>query len=189
MQKNITLQTFLEHIDFFIAEAKAGKIFVYPTDTIYGIGCIYILENVEKIYAIKKRDEKKMFSIIAPSFDWISENFKWEMINFKLTTEQLKAYLDTYHGVTYIFDYDRPWMRIIKHPFQSFVEKLGEPFITTSCNVAWEAIVDDIKKLPSDIAEGVDYIIDPAKDGAGAWLGWGKPSVLIDFVAGKVIER
>jgi len=76
MQKNITLQTFLEHIDFFIAEAKAGKIFVYPTDTIYGIGCIYTLENVEKIYAIKKRDEKKMFSIIAPSFDWISENFK-----------------------------------------------------------------------------------------------------------------
>jgi tRNA A37 threonylcarbamoyladenosine synthetase subunit TsaC/SUA5/YrdC len=103
----------------------------------------------------------------------------------------LQSYLDTYHGVTYIFDYNRPWVRIIRHPFQTFVEKLGEPFITTSCNVAWKAVVDDIKKIPSDITEGVDYIIDPAtRDSrAGAWLGWWKPSVLIDFVADKIIER
>jgi L-threonylcarbamoyladenylate synthase len=160
MQKNITLQTFLENMDFFIAEAKAGKIFVYPTDTIYGIGCIYTLENVEKIYAIKKRDQRKMFSVIAPSFDWIEKVHASFLAEKNIHIDQLKKYLDTYHGVTYIFDYNRPGVRIIKHPFQSFVEKLGEPFITTSCNVAGEAVVDDIKKLPTDIAEGVDYIID-----------------------------
>lgn len=37
MTKYITLEYFLQHTDFFVAEAKAGKIFVYPTDTIYGI--------------------------------------------------------------------------------------------------------------------------------------------------------
>lgn len=177
MKKIITLDEFLANTDFFIAEAKAGKIFVYPTDTIYGIGAIHTLENVTKLYAIKKRDEKKMFSIIGPSFDWIIKNYTTDK-----TIEDLQTYLDTYHGVTYIFDYNRPGVRIIKHPFQTFVEKLGEPFITTSCNIAWEAVVDDLQKLPADIAESVDYIIDEG-------LKWGKPSVLIDFVAGKVIER
>ena len=50
------------------------KIFIYPTDTIYGIGCD--AENeflVDKISEIKKRDIKP-FSVIAPSVEWILEN-------------------------------------------------------------------------------------------------------------------
>lgn len=90
-------------MDFFIAEAKAGKIFVYPTDTMYGIGALYTPENAEKVYAIKKRDEKKMFSIIAPSFQRIKDNYQTSA-----TIEQLQLYLHAYHGVTYIFDHNRP---------------------------------------------------------------------------------
>lgn len=155
MQKVITLKTFLENIDFFVAEAKKNKIFVYPTDTIYGIGAIYTPENREKIYAIKSRDTKKQFSIIAPSFDRIIKDYTTDK-----TIEGLKDYLEKYHGVTYIFDYDRPGVRIIKHPFQSFVEKLGEPFITTSCNITGEHVVDDLVKLNKEIIEKVDYVID-----------------------------
>jgi len=93
---------------------------------------------VTKLYTIKKRDEKKMFSIIAPSFDRIITNYQLREANLakQITIELLQKYLNTYHGVTYIFTYDRPGVRIIKHPFQAFVEKLGESFITTSCNVS-----------------------------------------------------
>jgi tRNA A37 threonylcarbamoyladenosine synthetase subunit TsaC/SUA5/YrdC len=84
--------------------------------------------------------------------------------------------------VTYIFDYTEPGVRIIKHPFQKFVERLWEPFITTSCNIAGEPVIIDIKDIPEEIASKVDYIVD--------WgIGWGKPSVLIDFVSNKVIHR
>ena len=52
------------------------KIYVYPTDTIYGIGCDATNDKlVLKIRSIKKRDEKP-FSIIAPSKDWIKNNFE-----------------------------------------------------------------------------------------------------------------
>jgi tRNA A37 threonylcarbamoyladenosine synthetase subunit TsaC/SUA5/YrdC len=37
---------------------------------------------------------------------------------------------------------------------------LGEPFITTSCNISGEAVITDIKDLPSEIADKVEYIID-----------------------------
>jgi tRNA A37 threonylcarbamoyladenosine synthetase subunit TsaC/SUA5/YrdC len=87
--------------------------------------------TVEKVFQIKKRDEKKMYSIIAPNFDRIVTQYSTDK-----TIDELQTYLEKYHGVTYIFDYARPGVRIIKHPFQKFVEALGEPFITTSCNVA-----------------------------------------------------
>jgi len=174
--KNISLEDLLTNQENFIAEAKAGKIFVYPTDTVYGIGSIYSPENVDKIFAIKKRDQQKMFSIIAPNFERIQKEFPHADIPL------LQKHLETYHGITYIFNYGIPGIRIIKHPFQNFVEALGEPFITTSCNISGEPIITDIKNLPQEIADQVDYIID------GGILG-GKPSVLIDFVADKIIER
>lgn len=95
-----------------------------------------------------------MFSIIVPSFDWISKNYPDANIDI------LRKYLDTYHGVTYIFDYEKPGVRIIKHPFQSFVEALGEPFVTTSCNIAGEDPVQSILAIPESISQAVDYIID-----------------------------
>jgi len=175
--KIITLDDFLQQQDFYITEAKANKIFVYPTDTIYGIWAIYTPENVEKIFAIKQRDTKKIFSIIAPDFKRILNNYKWS-----ITNDKLQEYLNSYHWVTYIFNYNRPGVRIIKHHFQKFVEKLGTPFITTSCNISWEPIITEVKNIPQDIADKVEYIID------GGTL-WGKPSVLIDFVSNKIIER
>ena len=72
----------------------------------------------------------------------------------------MKDHLNHYHGVTYIFDYTQPGVRIIKHPIQQFVEKLGDAFITTSCNISGEAVIVDIKNIPVDIANNVEYIID-----------------------------
>ena len=175
--KTILLDEFLQQLDFYINEVKTGKIFVYPTDTIYGIGGIYTPETVEKVFEIKPRDTKKMFSIIAPSFQRIEENYE-----VPSPKSQLPELLNKYHGVTYIFSYEKPGVRIIKHPIQNFVKELWIPFITTSCNIAGEPVIINIKNIPEEIASKVDYIID-------GWIGWGKPSVLIDFVAKKIIER
>lgn len=174
--KTISLEEFLQQQDFYISEANAGKIFVYPTDTTYGIGWIYTPENVEKIFAIKNRDEKKMFSIIAPSFERIEKYYPQADI------AKMKEQLNEYHGVTYIFDYTKPGVRIIKHPMQNFVEALRQPFITTSCNISGEPVVIDVNNIPEEITSKVEYIIDGG-------IGWGKPSVLIDFVADKIIHR
>lgn len=175
--RTISLNEFIAHQDFYIAEAKANKIFVYPTDTVYWIWAIYTPDNVQKVFAIKQRDDKKMFSIIAPTFEWIQKNYL-----VPSPKSQLPKLLNRYHGVTYIFDYTKPGVRIIKHPMQTFVEKLWAPFITTSCNRAGEAVITEIKDLPEEIKNKVDYIVD------GGTL-WGKPSVLIDFVADKITIR
>jgi tRNA A37 threonylcarbamoyladenosine synthetase subunit TsaC/SUA5/YrdC len=77
--KKILLSEFMGKIEFFVQEAKNGKIFIYPTDTIYGIGAVWNEENIKKITDIKNRDWNKIFSVIAPNFDWILNNYKTQI--------------------------------------------------------------------------------------------------------------
>lgn len=193
--KKLTFSEFMKNLDFFAQEARNWKIFIYPTDTIYGIWSIWNEESVKRIAKIKKRDWNKMFSVIAPDFEWIFEKYK-EQINSinsssnglsilnwnKISEELLKNQLTSYHWVTRIFDYNKPGVRILKHDVQKFVERLWDAFITTSVNISWKKAITDLTKLDSEIEEKVDYIID-------AWVCKWKPSVLIDFIWDKVIER
>ena len=52
--KKIPLQEFLDNQNFYISEAREEKIFVYPTDTVYGIWGIYQPHVIDKIFSIKK---------------------------------------------------------------------------------------------------------------------------------------
>jgi len=180
MAKIVEFKKFMENLDFYVSEAKDWKVFIYPTDTIYWIWAIWNGESIKKIADIKHRNRNKMFSIIAPDF-----NYEWIVSGCKelwVSMEDMKEQLAKYHWVTRIFSHEKPWIRIIKHDFQKFVEKLWMPFITTSVNISWDIAATEVNLINKEIADNVDYIIDD-------WICAGKPSVLIDFVDGKVIER
>ena len=180
MGEVIKFKDLMDNIDFYVSEAKNWKVFIYPTDTIYWIGAVWNDESIMKIAEIKHRNWNKMFSIIAPGFDyqWIVDGCS----EFWISVDELQWHLAKYHGVTWIFSHVKPGVRIIKHDFQKFVEKLGMPFITTSVNISGDVAATKINLINKKIADNVDYIIDD-------WICAGKPSVLIDFVDGKVIER
>jgi tRNA A37 threonylcarbamoyladenosine synthetase subunit TsaC/SUA5/YrdC len=76
MKKTISLEKFLDNISFYTKEAKKEKIFIYPTDTLYGIGTIYdeTLSTSEKINTIKQTDPLKSVSVIVPNKQWIINN-------------------------------------------------------------------------------------------------------------------
>ena len=61
--------------DISISDIKT-KIIVYPTDTVYGIGCnAEDASLVNRVYIIKKRKRDVPVSVIAPSKKWILDNF------------------------------------------------------------------------------------------------------------------
>ena len=180
MGKIVKFEDFMGNLDFYVWEAKAWKVFIYPTDTIYWIWAIWNEESVKKIAEIKHRNRNKMFSVIAPNFD-----YEWIVLWYEklwVSVDDMKGHLAKYHGATWIFSHEKPGIRIIKHDFQKFVEKLWMPFITTSVNISWDVAATEINLINPEIADAVDYIIDD-------WICAWKPSVLIDFVDGKVIER
>ena len=165
-----------------IDEVLEGKIFVYPTDTIYGIGCNALQKKtVEKIREIKKRDSKP-FSVIAPSFEWIIDNLvidcnldeylpgPYTIILKKKNPDFLK----------WVSDSDALGIRVPKNDFCFEVQKSGVPFITTSVNISGEKPITKISDIPLEIRKNVDFIID-----AGELTG--KPSTLV--INGKKIQR
>ncbi|MEA3378595.1 MAG: L-threonylcarbamoyladenylate synthase [Nanoarchaeota archaeon] len=147
---------------YIIERIKEGDVFIYPTDTIYGLGCNALdSKAVNRIRDIKKRNDKP-FSVIAPSKRWILDNFKIK-----------KAYVDKLPGpFTYVMKAKKKnlvckevakgtiGVRIPDHPITKLIQKSKMPFVTTSVNLAQKKPYLKIKKISNKIKKKVDIIID-----------------------------
>src|SRR3989344_2762232 len=147
-----------------IVEAiKGGKIFIYPTGTLYGLGCNAMLDKaIGKIRELKQRDAKP-FSIIAPSKKWVIENCKLEI-------ENLNKYLPGPY--TLILDRTKECVasnvnpndnslgvRILDHWFTKIVQEAGVPFVTTSVNISNEPHMEKLEDVSPEILDQVDYVV------------------------------
>jgi len=166
-------------------EIEVGAVFVYPTDTIYGIGC-NALDSfaVKQIRKIKQRDEK-LFSVIAPSKEWIIENC--------IVEDKYKKYLNKLPGpYTLIFRIRKKdaivrevskgtlGVRIPNHWISEFVRELGFPVVTTSLNKSGEKPLTKISEIPKKMASKIDFAIDEGELN-------GKPSRVIGLTGKKAI--
>ena len=169
-----------------VSEIQKGAVFIYPTDTIYGIGCDATNDSaVKKIRELKGRDTKP-FSIIAPSIDWIHDNCElsdkakgWlvrlpgpytlilPLKNFNAVCAHTNSGMKTI-GV-----------RIPDHWIASLVTDAGKPVITTSVNLAGKTPSTKIEELEQF---NVDFIIYEGEKK-------GKPSMVIDLTKGEKIIR
>jgi len=143
-----------------------GKIFIYPTDTVYGLGCNATNSRaVEKIKEIKERDSKKPLSIIAPSISWIEENC--------IVDYDLKKYLPGPYTLIlkkknsgFLSDVAKGetlGVRIPKSEFCDEIRKAGVPFVTTSVNFSGEPPAASIEDIGLEIIDNVDEIVDSGK--------------------------
>ncbi len=73
------------HITSAVELLRNGGVIIYPTDTVYGIGCsIFDPKAIERVYAIKARDRSKPFSFICSDLSHISEYAKVSNSAFRL---------------------------------------------------------------------------------------------------------
>ncbi len=167
---------------------KTGVI-IYPTDTVYGIGCNAENEKlIERIFAIKERDRKKPMSVIAPGKEWILKNCivskeildkylpgKYTLLLIKKDPEFLAAATAGSNTLG---------VRIPAHPFSRLVRKAGISFITTSANLSGQKPAKSISEIPEKVLDAVDLIID------GGRLE-GIPSAIVDCRSGEgvVVKR
>lgn len=169
-----------------IEQIKRGAVFIYPTDTIYGIGCDATNDSsVRKIRELKERDTKP-FSVIAPSIDWIKENCG--------LNDKAKAWLLKLPGpYTLILNLKNPnavcaqtnmglktlGVRIPDHWISSVVADVGKPVITTSVNLAGKPPATRREQIEQF---AVDFIIFEGDK-------QGKPSTVIDLTKGEEVIR
>jgi len=158
-------------------------IVVYPTDTIYGLGCYALNANlVSRLRALKQRDIKP-FSIIV-SKEWIRDNC---VVN-DFVEEYLRKLPGSYTIILELKNKDSiasnvnngsffVGVRIPDHPIVKF---LPIPFITTSVNISGQPHINSIDDIPKDMKNKIDLIIDVGHLD-------NKPSTVVDLTKDKAV--
>ena len=149
-----------------------GGLILYPTDTIWGIGCDATNEQaVANIYALKKRTaNKSMIVLLAEEKDLLTHVMQPNLQIFDYIKGVAKPTTVIYEGATglannLVNEDGTIAIRIIKDPFcWELINLFGKPIVSTSANLSGyppPAIFDDID---AEIKNGVDYIVQHRQD-------------------------
>lgn len=173
-----------EEIDKALAALRNGGVILYPTDTVWGIGCdASDPVAVAKVYDIKKRADSKSLVLLASDLDMVGR-FVCEIpemaiqlveVNDKPMTivypgavagerpsDGKDAAADR-HCLAYntVAEDGSVGIRIPMMDFcRDLVHKFGRPIVSTSANISGEATPESFAEIPDAVKNAVDYIID-----------------------------
>ena len=157
-----------EEINKCIEILSNGGLILYPTDTVWGIGCDATNEEaVAKIYALKKRaNTKTMICLVANDFmlekhvSAIPE-VAYDIID--LATKPTTIVYDAPKGVAknLVAEDNTLAIRIASDKFcQYLINKFKKPIVSTSANIAGEPTPQTFKEISGAILKGVDYVVN-----------------------------
>ena len=156
---------------------RSGGIIVYPTDTVWGIGCDATnAEAVQKIYRLKQREDSKSMLVLldseaklnyyiaeVPEAAWTLLEATDEGVN-GLTDEGVKPLTLIYPGARNIApnllaEDGSIGIRITNEPFtKALCAQLKHPIVSTSANISGHPTAHFYKEIEKEILEGADYV-------------------------------
>ncbi len=171
-----------EEIHKCIEVLKSGGIILYPTDTVWGIGCDATNETaVQKIYDLKKRTDSKSLIVITANDRMLNYHVNdvpelaWDIIDIsnKPTTIIYQAGKNLANNV---MAKDKSIaIRMVKEGFaHQMTFNFRKPIVSTSANVSGFPTPMSFNEISDEIKNGVDYIVNESFD-----AGNKKPSSLI----------
>ena len=141
---------------------------LYPTDTVWGIGCDATSEQaVAKIYAIKQREETKSLVILVASLEMLKKYVA------EVPVKALEILAKATRPTTIV--YDNPIgiaknavgkdntiaIRIASDDFcKNMIEVYGKPIVSTSANISGEPTPKQFSEINLAILNAVDYVVD-----------------------------
>jgi len=151
---------------------EQGGIILYPTDTIWGIGCDSTnTKAVENVYRIKRRTEAKSLIILLDTFEKLSDYVE----KVPDITSDLLASIT--NPVTIIYSNARRLapnviasdgtiaIRIVKDDFcNELIRRFGKPIVSTSANLSGFEPPAIFSQIDEEIKKSVDYIVSYKQD-------------------------
>lgn len=173
-----------EEIEKTLAQLQSGNTILYPTDTVWGLGCDATNPAaVQKIYALKNREESKALICLVSD------------------TRMLERFLEDIPEVAYdlLETSDRPTTIIYDNPVgiaknlvatdntlairipddefcQKLIRKFKRPIVSTSANISGQPTPKSYQEISSKIINGVDYVVNLHSEKKNA-----KPSTIIQL--------
>lgn len=183
---------------------RDGGVILYPTDTLWGIGCDATNEQaVARVYEIKRRSEAKSLVLLACDLDMVAKHVK-EIPSIAIDLVEVNDAPMTiiYPGAQYlapnavaadgsvgiripVADEDAAPGRLSAGAFcRELVRRLRRPLVSTSANISGEPAPGSFDEIPEEIKAAVDYVV-PKPLGAGAS---GRSSQIIRLGLGGEVE-
>lgn len=157
---------------------KNGGTILYPTDTIWGIGCDATnVEAINKIFEIKKREKNKSMIILVENEKRLQDlvevpEMAWEIIDL------------SEKPVTIVYENPRNLpkeilapdgsigIRLVKDPFcQKLISKLNKPLVSTSANFSGAKSPLKFDDISPEIIHLVDYAVEENRDRISKYSG------------------
>jgi L-threonylcarbamoyladenylate synthase len=147
---------------------KAGGIILYPTDTIWGIGCDATNEKaVERIYKIKKREDSKSMLVLMENpalleryVDEVPE-IAWDLVEVA-TTPLTVIYPNAKNLAKNLIAEDGSiGIRFTKEAFTTqLLQRFRRPLVSTSANISGEKSPAFFDEISEEIKSQVDFIVE-----------------------------
>jgi len=152
---------------------RDGGLIIYPTDSVYGLGCDLFNKNaVEKIYRIKGNDKRKLLSFICPDLKGISEYAFVSNAAYKIMRRLLPG------PYTFILSATRQVPRILLEKRKTvgirvpdnlvclaLLAEFGKPIISTSASMHDQSFLNDPDEIAATFNNLVDLFLDSGPGG------------------------
>jgi len=146
---------------------RQGGVILYPTDTVWGIGCDATNpEAVKKVYDIKHRDDSKALICLVDSDARLSRyvrnvaNITWDLI--ELSEKPLTIIFDHATGLAHnlLAEDGSVGIRITKEEFsKELCFRFQKPIVSTSANISGAPTPQTFEEISDDIKQSVDYVV------------------------------
>lgn len=178
-------------IDKCIEVLNAGGIILYPTDTVWGLGCDATNETaVKKIYTLKQRSESKSLIILVNNDAMLQKHvaevsdLAWDLID--LTTSPTTIIFPNAKNLAknVIATDGSIAIRMIKEGFcYQLMQKFRKPLVSTSANISNMPTPLTFNDISKEIISNVAYVVDASLD-----KGTHQPSALIKLGVNGEVE-
>ncbi len=173
---------------------RAGGLILYPTDTIWGIGCDATNPNaVEKVYQLKGRAQDKSLIILLDTANKL-QSYVTEVpeIAYQLIEYAERPLTIVYSGAKNLAPNllaadGSIGIRIVAHPFcEQLLQRFRKPIVSTSANISGQPAPKNFSEIQQEIRDGVDYTVvyeqEDLREGAASIIMRLEPSGKFSFI-------
>jgi len=181
-----------KEIDDAVKVLREGGLLLYPTDTVWGIGCDAAnADAVERIYRLKRSENKHSMLVLCGSADMVvryvnkAPGIAFEVM--EMATSPLTLILPGAVGLAenLIPEERTLGVRIPDHEFcRGLLRRFGRPIVSTSANISGGKTPKNLAEVSREIIDGVDFVVNPRFQGKPT----GKPSAIMAFGEGGEVK-
>ena len=153
-------------VDAAVAVLKRGGVILYPTDTVWGIGCDATNDDaVRRVYAIKQRDDSKAMLTLVSDLAMLERtvdgipDVAYDLIEF--SERPTTIVYDKGIGVSPLLlgPDGTLGVRVAGESFcNALVRRFGRPIVSTSANISGQPAARSYDEIAPEVADAVDYI-------------------------------